>query len=319
MPIEVPAIFHNFAVEKKQYARHMEAKEMHNIYRSVCDAPAGSDINIDRLPHFLDHDTGDNYSPHVHTFYEVIWFEEAGGTHSVDFKDYPVEANSLFFISPGQAHHFDGITSHKGILLRFCTDILREEEYGSELFLKYDIFNAFDSSPYVVVKDPKTLDYLHSIILRIEEKSHTNDVLAHEIQRLNLNLFLLEVLQNGQREGSPMPNSNWQKPSYVLFVKFRKLVEANFMSGNTLRFYADQLNVSVKTLGNSVAECSHKTPLAFINDRIILEAKRLLRYTRLMVKEIAYRLGYEDPSYFVKFFKRETGMLPSEFREETTA
>ena len=58
-----------------------------------------------------------------------------------------------------------------------------------------------------------------------------------------------------------------------------------------------------------------KSPLIFINNRIILEAKRLVLYSDLMIKEIAYMLGYDDPSYFVKHFKRHTGYLPSEFRE----
>ena len=68
-----------------------------------------------------------------------------------------------------------------------------------------------------------------------------------------------------------------------------------------------------------MTECSRKSPLAFINDRVILEAKRLLRFTNLMVKEIAYRMGYDDPSYFVKFFKRQTGYLPSDFRDNVLA
>lgn len=72
--------------------------------------------------------------------------------------------------------------------------------------------------------------------------------------------------------------------------------------------------MSVKTLTNSVGASSFSTPLKIINDRIILEAKRQLCYTDLKIKEIAFRLGFDDPSYFVKFFKRQTGILPAEFR-----
>ena len=74
------------------------------------------------------------------------------------------------------------------------------------------------------------------------------------------------------------------------------------------------LNVSVKTLSNSVSDCSGRTPLAFINDRVILEAKRLLHFSSMMVKEVGFYLGFDDPSYFVKFFKRQTGFLPSDFQ-----
>lgn len=84
---------------------------------------------------------------------------------------------------------------------------------------------------------------------------------------------------------------------------------------HTVKEYANLLNVSAKTLTNCVYESSHSTPLSLINERIVLEAKRQLLHSSLKVKEIAFRLGFEDPSYFVKFFKRHVGCLPAEFRE----
>lgn len=60
---------------------------------------------------------------------------------------------------------------------------------------------------------------------------------------------------------------------------------------------------------------THSTPLQIINDRIVLEAKRQLQHTSLNITEISYNLGFEDPSYFVKFFKRLAGSMPSEFRK----
>ena len=93
------------------------------------------------------------------------------------------------------------------------------------------------------------------------------------------------------------------------------MVEKEYAHLHTVQEYADRLNVAIRTLHKSVNECSGRTPLALINDRIILEAKRMVRYTNLMIKEISAELGFEDPSYFVKLFKRHTGFLPSEFRE----
>ena len=76
------------------------------------------------------------------------------------------------------------------------------------------------------------------------------------------------------------------------------------------------LGVSSKTLSKCISECSGKAPLTFINDRIILEAKRLLRFSNMIVKEVGFYLGYDDPSYFVKFFKRQTGFLPTDFQKK---
>ena len=105
------------------------------------------------------------------------------------------------------------------------------------------------------------------------------------------------------------------KPSHRLFILFRRMVEKEYHHLHTVQEYADRLNVAVRTLNKSVNECSGKSPLAFINERIILEAKRMAKYTNMMIKEIAASLGYDDPSYFVKLFKRQTGFLPSEFRD----
>lgn len=74
--------------------------------------------------------------------------------------------------------------------------------------------------------------------------------------------------------------------------------------------------VDDNTLSHYVAQSAHLTPLQVINDRVVLEAKRQLQHSTLSIKEIGYQLGFEDPSYFVKFFKRMTGQMPKEFRKD---
>ena len=101
--------------------------------------------------------------------------------------------------------------------------------------------------------------------------------------------------------------------------KFNLMVENNYRKQHTVQFYADQLNKSPKTLANYFALYNDKSPLAVIQDRIIMEAKRLLMYTDKSAKEIAYDLGYEDAAYFSNLFKKQTGYSPSDFRNANTA
>ncbi|WP_285060421.1 helix-turn-helix domain-containing protein [Pedobacter ginsengisoli] len=96
--------------------------------------------------------------------------------------------------------------------------------------------------------------------------------------------------------------------------KYNLLVENNYRKQHTVQFYADQLNKSPKTLANYFALYNHKSPLAVIQERIILEAKRLLMYTDKSAKEIGYELGYDDAAYFSNLFKKHTGYAPSDFR-----
>lgn len=127
-----------------------------------------------------------------------------------------------------------------------------------------------------------------------------------------LRLFLIRVQRGGERHDSPK--------LYVTsianrtFVRFRQLVEQNFKAVHTVGEYADMLNISTRTLTKYVAESTRRTPLQIINDRIALEAQRLIQSTSLSIKEVAELLGFEDPSYFVKFFKRQTGKMPTEMR-----
>ncbi|MCR5312076.1 MAG: AraC family transcriptional regulator [Bacteroidaceae bacterium] len=291
----------------------MEISELSKIYQSVCEAPGGDGLNIVFMPDLFEQDP-DNMIPHVHTFYEIIWFWDGEGKHTVDFQDYELEANSMFFLSPGQVHHFDGKTRHRGVTIKFCTNFLKDEQADEDIFIKYNVFNAFDSSPYCVIENTEIVEELKLIIQKMLDEHNNMRAFGHtDMLRSLVKIFLINVQRYGNRRGSLPLDS--VKPSHRLFVMFRKLVETHFISMHTVKEYADNLNVSTKTLSNSVQECASKSPLTFINDRIILEAKRMLRYTDLMVKEIAFRLGYEDPSYFVKFYKRQTGYLPSEFRE----
>ena len=291
-----------------------------HIYPNVCEATGIDGFHVEYMPEFFDIDPDDNSLPHVHTFYEIIWFQEAGGVHTVDFTDYEIQANSIFFLSPGQVHHFDGKTRHKGIQIKFCTDFMREESDMEDVFLKYNVFNAFDTSPFCIIRDEKVAEELALVIQHMkDEEIHSkgglpshNDFAHIDMLRALVRIFLIYIHRYGEREG--LRTLNTVKTSHRLFVQFRREVEEHYKRFHTVNEYADLLNVSPKTLSNSVIECSGKTPLKFINDRIILEAKRLLMFTNMMVKEVGYALGYDDPSYFVKFFKRHIGALPGEFK-----
>lgn len=100
-----------------------------------------------------------------------------------------------------------------------------------------------------------------------------------------------------------------------LVRKYNMLVEAHFRKEKQVKFYAEKLFKSPKTLSNVFALYNHKSPLLIIQERILMEAKRLLFYTEKTSKEIAYELGFEDASHFSKFFKKHTGQAPTDFKK----
>ena len=291
----------------------METQDIKKIYKAVCETPSGTGFYIDHMPDFLYKGDIDDGVPHVHTFYEILWFQEGTGLHYVDFQEYPIHPGTIFFLTPGQVHHFDGSDAYKGLAIKLCTDFMQSSGDDSDLFVKYDLFHTFDTTPYYVI-DNDTAAQLKALVDSMEEELRTGSGIGHtDMLRSLLKIFLIKVHRYGHKVGELQLDG--LKPAHRLFVQFRRMLEKDYATKHTVQEYADGLNVAVRTLNKCVNECSGRSPLGFITERIMLEAKRQVRYSNLMIKEIAYNLGYEDSSYFVKLFKRQTGMLPSEFRE----
>lgn len=287
-------------------------------YDMVCDAPSGSSgLEIIRMPYFFREKKGrETDFAHVHSFYEIIWFQEGEGVHHIDFNDYPVTSGNIFFISPGQVHSFDERHDQKGIVIKLCDEFLNADNNDETSYFKYSVFNSFDAPPYCHIGEDDTAKLL-SIAGEMEQELRHAGAIGHKeyLQSL-VRMFMITVKRSSKNNGDgKVINPN--KTSHRTFLAFRRQLEANFRKYHTVKEYASLLNISTKTLTNYVAECSPYSPLEIINGRIALEAKRLLRYSNLMNKEIAFKLGFDDPSYFVKFFKRQAHCSPANYRNPT--
>lgn len=291
----------------------MNTEQLEGRYQTVCAAPSGNGFRIGHMPDFLMRSDINDCAPHVHAFYEILWFQQGEGIHTVDFTDYEVKPGTIFFLTPGQIHHFDDKERYRGVSIKMCTDFMHDEKDPGSLSLKYDIFHAFDAPPYYII-DADTAVTLGRIVEAMEHEEHENQAFGNiDMLKALLRMFLINVLRYGsQAQGQ---QAYELKPAHMLFLQFRQAVERHYREKHSVQDYADLLNVAARTLNKCVNDCSDHSPLTLINDRIVLEAKRMVRYTGMMIKEIAIELGFEDTSYFVKFFKRQTGYLPSDFRE----
>lgn len=96
---------------------------------------------------------------------------------------------------------------------------------------------------------------------------------------------------------------------------FRDLLDKNYINLKNVSDYAQMICISEKRLVQATSAVLGKSPKEVINDRIILEAKRILAYTNLSIKEIGQELGFKDPAYFVRYFKKNVTLTPVEFRK----
>ena len=129
-----------------------------------------------------------------------------------------------------------------------------------------------------------------------------------------LSLLLIDMIRLGEWGDSSF--SSVSSDSFQVYAKFVQMVEDNYIEHHAVKDYIEKLGVSQTTLNLYTQQYAKTTPLKIINNRIILEAKRLLCYSTTRTKQIAFYLGFKDDSYFVKLFKRNVGMSPVEFREK---
>lgn len=301
---------YNFTTDKR------ECTIMSNDVRAYSlgtDSHSGLEFRLQYMPHFFEDKKAKPFECHIHNFYQIIWFRHGHGIHRVDYKDYPVSDNTLFFLAPGQLHSFDGPNDYDGIIIQFNASFMVDEESSESVFLKYNVFNAYGSSPYYKV----TKEEAQRLMLLVGEMNREyalTAAFAHkDYMQYLIRMFLIRVQRAGERQ-EPEKLYVTSLPNRV-FVHFRQLVEQNFRKVHTVKEYAQMLNVSARSLNDYVRQSVHRTPLQLINDRICLEAKRQIQHSPLRINQIAYDLGFEDPSYFVKFFKRQTHHRPTDYRE----
>ena len=144
------------------------------------------------------------------------------------------------------------------------------------------------------------------------EELKTTDNIQKDMLLMLLKRLIITITRLASEKYIPDPKL--QDDRLDLFRKFNLLVEGNYRTEHGVNYYAQRLNKSPKTLSNIFALYNQKTPSQVIQARILIEAKRLLYYTKKTIKQITYELGFEDPAYFSNFFKRHAAMSPLEFR-----
>lgn len=243
--------------------------------------------------------------PHSHSYYQIIWFFEAGGTHTIDFKSYEIQDHTLMFVTKDQIHFFDDTLKIDGWLIHFNESFFTPTDV--DIFLKYNIFNSLQNPCYSIDQD--TVGIAKSYISLIQSELRERHRFGYEdVVRFLLKSFLINLERIQQK--NPKENTYYE----LQFFKFKALVETHYKESLSIQEYSALLHISSKTLTTITKSIAHKSPSQLIAERIILEAKRLLKFTTLQISEIAFQLGFEDASYFVKYFKRYIGSSPRDYR-----
>ncbi len=284
-------------------------------YHLNINQPAELQIAIHDLRSYLARHIANASRPHIHSYYQIIWFKSGSGKHFVDFKAYNVQENAMFFIAKDQVHYFDDNADYDGVLIHFNELFVAQTDSEVDFFLKCDLFNNPLQLPSCCVAGESD-DKLEQVLdLMKTEIAGANSFGRDDLLRAYLKAFLIQI----QRKKNAFEQSQGNAPFAVdskrlQLIRFINLIDENYTRGLNVSDYAEQMNISSRTLSDLTNQMLNKTPSQMIQERVVLEAQRLLVHSNLHIGQIGYRLGFEDPSYFVKFFKKHTMQSPTDFR-----
>jgi AraC-like DNA-binding protein len=195
-------------------------------------------------------------------------------------------------------------------LILFTEAFFYENKTALELLQNLRIFDFTIHSPKLVIDKDTSQEFIVLASKMEKEYRKPKDFAKQDVLRNLLRLFLLYAERLKVKELSYQE----RVANYPEFIKFKHLLEDHYRTYHKVIDYARLLSISPKKLNFLTKQIAHRTAKAFVDERIILETKRLLSYTNLSVKEIAYALGFDEPTNFVKYFKRHTRHTPAQFR-----
>lgn len=251
---------------------------------------------------------------HRHTFYEVVYVAGGQGEHVIDFATYPVRPATLYFLRPGQVHFWRYEAPPSGYLIVFTEEFVRMQGAGENAVRDLRMLHSLAQTHELPLDAPRAESML-GLIHDIVEEYRT----AGEGYRSVLQAYLHVLLTRATRLAPATVALTPVGRAETLARQFADLVMRRRCGDQSVRAYSDALGVTPGHLAEIVMQVSGRRPSEIIRETQLLEAKRLLLHTDKTIAQVAYELGFKDSAYFGRFFKREAGLTPGEFKRSTRA
>jgi AraC family transcriptional regulator, transcriptional activator of pobA len=245
--------------------------------------------------------------PHRHDFYHLFWIESGNGTFVSDGRSYPLTRGSLIFVPPGQVHAWKWNDTLKGYVLCFePASLYSGNDRPYRLLHDLTQFSATTKDRATFQTAGSTYRILRVAFKNLAVEFQGNAEFRCDMVRSQITALLIRL----HRLCLNTPSVVVQGHSTQLTNRFLSLLEKEEGKLQRTRYYTSALSVTPRVLVDAVLAETGKSPSAWIRDRTLLEARRLLIYTDLTISEIAYRLNFQNVSYFVRFYRRLAGVPP---------
>ena len=246
--------------------------------------------------------------PSKHSCHTLIFISSGEHTMKLGYQEYVTTDNEIIMIPAGQIFSLDNVNNiHKGYICQFHPDILIRK-YGSRELLNDFDFLKISGNPKITLTSKDVISVTNILERLRKEYSETEIADLNIVQSYLITLFY-EMNKNAVK------TSKGISASEMITTKFKELIHENIKTQHQVNYYSSQLSVTPNHLNKCVKTVTGKSAVKWIDENILLEAKYLLFQTTLSVGEIATQVGFDDQSYFSRFFKKAEGISPIRYRK----
>ena len=246
------------------------------------------------------------------TFHTIAWNRGESQIVKIDHVEHLFEKNTILPLMLNQSYSFEravDIVAWQFNREFYCI-LNHDAEVGCVGFLFFG-----PTTTMFINLDGEFQFRLNDLLQIFVEEFESEDNVQGDMLRMLLVRLIIKLTRIAKKQYIEKDPIN--EKQFNIIRQYNLLVELNFKKEHQVKFYAEQLNKSPKTISNIFSMYSKKSPINIIHDRIITEAKRLVYYTDKSIKEISVELGFEDAAHFSKFFKNYTSVSPSELKKAT--
>ena len=237
----------------------------------------------------------------------ILWFREDGNRIRIDSVEYELHANEIINLT--EFHTIEPIETHGLFLIKWNRDFYCIVDHDSEVSCKGILYYGASNVP-IIRPSAKEVEVFEALFRVFEMEMDSKDNL--QLEMLQMLLKRLIILCTRIYKTQRMTEDNTHNLDIIREYNF--LVEQHFRTKHAVSDYAAMLHRSPKTLSNLFKKHGETTPLKFIQNRIMLEARRLLMHSDQSVSEIGYTLGFSDVQVFSRFFRNQQGISPQKFK-----
>lgn len=248
--------------------------------------------------------------PHYHDFFQVTLLTGTGRLMH-DFRETDISGTTLFFMSPGQVHTATPARTTTATVVSFTREFFDAHSDGPGFLSDLPFFFATETMPWLSLL-PEEATTARKLFRDLQSEFDAAQPGAAEILRALLRILFVRASRWYVR-ARPVSRTN---RASLLVRQFHLAVERHFQEWQTLEPYAHELGVTANHLNDVMRQETGRAAGEHIRHRRLLDAKRMLLHSDLSVSEIGYRLGFKDPSYFSRFFRRYEETTPADFRIE---